>query len=186
MSWIYCLIALISNFLRCYCYLSNFLLLRQCLFANNVIFTKKIPGWEIWIQKSGRKEKLKFYRLLMLENNFIIVHKEKWFTHSELWKNQKNIQRSEWKKLRNNVKTMLEKKKLISPEWFAGFWKFFQNQEWKKIIQKIEDDDNTRDLPWEKISYFFLLHKNYKKNSKFLLEENLTQIKNKNSWSIPI
>ena len=147
---------------------------------------KKIPGWEIWIQKSGRKEKLKFYRLLMLENNFIIVHKEKWFTHSELWKNQKNIQRSEWKKLRNNVKTMLEKKKLISPEWFAGFWKFFQNQEWKKIIQKIEDDDNTRDLPWEKISYFFLLHKNYKKNSKFLLEENLTQIKNKNSWSIPI
>ena len=33
----------------------------------------------------------------------------------------------------------------------------------KKIIQKIEDDDNTRDLPWEKISYFFLLHKNYKK-----------------------
>ena len=80
-----------------------------------------------------------------------------------IMKKPKNIQRSEWKKLRNNVKTMLEKKKLISPEWFAGFWKFFQNQEWKKIIQKIEDDDNTRDLPWEKISYFFLLHKNYKK-----------------------
>jgi len=38
----------------------------------------------------------------------------------------------------------------------SGFWAFSKSGV-KKIIQKIEDDDDARDLPWEKISYFFLL-----------------------------
>ena len=31
------------------------------------------------------------------------------------------------------------------------------------FLHIFDDDDNTRDQPWEKISYFFLLHNDYKK-----------------------
>ena len=44
------------------------------------------------------------------------------------------------------------------------------------FLHIFDDDDNTRDQPWEKISYFFLLHNDYKK----IQNSHWTHIRNKN------
>ena len=115
-------------------------LLFSWVFNNNLqimLFSrKKIPGWEIWIQKSGRKEKLKFYRLLMLENNFIIVHKEKWFTHSELWKNQKTSNDLNEKNWETTSKQCLKKRNWSLLNDLLDFGNFFKIRSEKKNNSK--------------------------------------------------